>query len=76
MPSLSDDGRMSVSGVRPLLVGPYVLEFVCGDMKGLQVNANSSSCRRMAVQHVLRQLWGDMSCVEAVQRVIEVCQGK
>lgn len=26
---------MFVSGVRTLLVGPYVLVFVCSDMKGL-----------------------------------------
>lgn len=47
---------MSVSGVRSLLVGPYVLVFVCSDMKGLQACINSHSYRLMAEQHVLQQL--------------------
>lgn len=47
---------MSVSGVRSLLVGPYVLVFVCSDMKGLQACINSHSDRLMAEQHVLQQL--------------------
>lgn len=66
MPSLSDDGRMSVSGVRPLLVGPYVLEFVCDDMKGLQVNANSSLCRAN----------GCAACVAAAVGWYVWCQGR
>jgi len=47
---------MSVSEVRALLVGPYVLVFVCCDMKGLQACINSRSYRPMAEQHVLQQL--------------------
>lgn len=65
MPCLRDEGHMTLTGARPLLVGPYVLEFVCSDMKGLEVYVNSSLCRRMAEQHVLQQLWCEMSCAEA-----------
>lgn len=47
---------MSVSEVRSLLVRPYVLVFVCSDMKGLQAWINSHSYMLMAEQHVLQQL--------------------
>lgn len=43
-------------GVRSLLVGPYVLVFVCSDMKGLWACINSRSYRLMAEQHMLQQL--------------------
>lgn len=46
-----------MSGVRSLLVGPYVLlVFVCSDMKGLRASINSHSYRLMAERHVLQQL--------------------
>ncbi len=43
-------------GLGLLLVGPYVLVFVCSDMKGLQACVNSRLCRLVAEQHVLQQL--------------------
>lgn len=46
-----------MSEVRALLVGPYVLEFVCSDMKGLQACLNSRIYKLMAEQHVLQQLF-------------------
>lgn len=55
-----------MSEVRALLVAPYVLVFVCSDMKGLRACLNSRSCRLMAEQHVLQQLF--VCCVEAVKR--------
>lgn len=53
----------------PLLLDPFVPEFVCSDMRGLQVCINSRLFRLMAEPHVLQQLrW--------VRGVIEACQAK